>query len=264
MRSGTSSLGSIRAWALAITDWLENGEFDTWSEFARHLAKSTASTDLDRWEDRKVRPCDHLWPGIEGDVRAGLDWPNLEPVLKWAAHSNFTEEWTEAHGPGWWLAVEPKSIEGRRALVIVAGWRATWAGDDPNAWGQVVASWFVEADPSELEAAVVAFVEGGADRRGSIHLPSRVSEESAIKSMGSDPKEAQHDLRRRFSDEERRWRSPMRSRRHTEAIPGPFSAGSRFDRSAELSLLFLELATEKTETDAEKISCVERASSRVS
>ena len=239
-------------WSLFMTDWLMNGDDAKWIDFTDHLARSTSPDDPHRWDDSRFESLIGFGETLR-QVTDQVHWPEIVRAMTWASHSNLTEQWIEAHQPEWWLQIDPKPMEGREALLTLASWRTAWTSANPGAWAQVVAQWFVDADVVDREAAVVAFIGGAPTDR------ERLAFVRALRR--NLPPHQWPAIRRRLNS-----LFPVDSRMSgslavADGIASALQGDSallrtlvpRFYRSTEASLWLLEIATEETENDPDKI-----------
>ena len=117
------------------------------------------------WSDDWLNPL-HAYPSALRSRGAPADsagWTSLADFTAWLNHSGLAEEWVRPRDPGWWLeeSEAAKDLpEARAALVSHAVLRDAWRGDaKPSRWGDVVATWFRDVEPSERDRSITAILQ---------------------------------------------------------------------------------------------------------
>jgi GTPase-associated protein 1, middle domain len=156
-------------WARTLSGWLTRhdpvDEADWSATDARARAAKKPQGAESVWSDEWLNPL-HAYPSALRSKVAPSDavgWASLADFTGWLNRSGLAEEWVRPRDPGWWLeaAETAKDLpEARAALVSHAILRDAWRGDArPSRWGEGVATWFRDVEPSERDKSITAILQ---------------------------------------------------------------------------------------------------------
>ncbi len=239
------------AWAAAVARWVESGSEPEWGPFARRWSLAMNGPGYIPWDDAWLGRLVAFGRAI-GRSEGDPDWSEEFALASWAAGSRLASEWATARGPEWWNRAEVGAA-GRDALLVLAGWPASWKRHRPADWGAAVARWFAGTMSAEREAAAVAFA------RGAPSGPARFEFVQALRRALPDGAWAavRHRLDTAFQGDPRTvalWAVPEAVAATVAGRQGPIQElARRFDQLGEPLETLLEAARVETEGDPDRI-----------
>ena len=157
------------SWARTLAGWLtrhdpvDEADWSATEGRARiaRKAQGAESAWSDEWLGHLYGYPEALRSKVPPDDPDG--WRALADFTGWLGRTGLAEEWARPRDPSWWLEAAGAGrevAEARASLVSHATLRDAWRGDSrPAAWGDVVAGWFRDVEPSERDESIAAILQ---------------------------------------------------------------------------------------------------------
>ena len=155
-------------WALTLAGWLGRhdpvDEADWSATDGRAGAARKPVEPESAWSDEWLGHL-HSFPEARRSKASpadGTGWESLAGFSRWLGRSGLADEWVRSRNPAWWREAAPSGKDHREARAALAAQmtlRETWRGEArPSEWGEVVADWFRDAGPTELDDSIAAML----------------------------------------------------------------------------------------------------------
>jgi GTPase-associated protein 1, middle domain len=152
------------SWARTLANWLVKhdpvDEADWSATDGRARAAKLPMSPESPWSDDWLGSL-HAYPeALRTKTAPGepSTWQELTDFTRWLTQTNLGDEWVRPRNPAWWLeaaGLGKEVAEARGSLVVHLALRDAWRGDSqPSAWGDVVAAWFRDVEPSERDTSI--------------------------------------------------------------------------------------------------------------